>query len=204
MANIKKLETLVKNFETVSKDTLKATIDNRQIDVDSLTDREKFAVMIFAELKRAFETKDYSLVLDCNYAQSKFHNKTDKQLEKGQANIWLVDYFRLISKANKNQSLIQVYVFTDPKKGTCRFTLCTSAAKVNREQFEALKDDLKFTVVIDKNGKAKTSERSNVGYDEIVTTVKSVCAVLATTVKPKEAVAEVEAVAESVAEKVGS
>jgi hypothetical protein len=75
--------------------------------------------------------------------------------------------------------MIQFYVSANPKKGSCSFTLCTSCAKANLEQLLALRDDLKFAPLIDKSGRAKTTTRKGIQYDELVDVVKAVCAVLA-------------------------
>ena len=174
MANYKKLETLVKNFETLTDDILNEIVNNEEVDVTTLSDREKFSCLVFAEMRKALETKNHELVLDCNYPQSKKHNKKDPADDE-----WLVDYYRLVSKDTKNQSMIQFYVSANPKKGECKFTLCTSCAKANLDQFLALRDDLKFEPLLDKNGNAKTTTRKGIQYDELVDVVKAVCAVLA-------------------------
>lgn len=177
MANYKKLETLVKNFTETTDEVYKEIIDNEMVDVSTLTAKDKFAVLVFVELAKALGTKDHKLVLDCNFPASKFHNHEDEADDE-----YLVDYYRLVSSADANRSLIQFYVNADPNKGNCKFNLCTSCAKANREQFEALEDELHFLVKRDpKTGRAKTSQRNNVGYEEIVDVVKAVCAVLANT-----------------------
>ena len=165
---MKKLETLTKALETITPAALAAIINNEDaVDAEHLTPNEQFAVLIFDELARALKTKEHVLVLDCNYAQSK--NDIPK-----------VDYFRLVSNDTKNQSMIQVYVHANAKAGTVNFALCTSCARVNREQFIALADDLKFVIKCDsRTGRAKTSQRTGISYDDIVPVVKSVCAVLA-------------------------
>ena len=188
MSSYKKLETLVKNFDNVTDEDLNAIIDNENVDVTMLSPREKFSVMVFVELQKALETKDHTLVLDCNYPQSKFHNKTDKELAKGQEPWFRVDYFRLVSKDTRNQSMIQFYPEANVKKGTCNFRLATSCAKCNREQFEALEDELHFVVIRGKDGNAKHTERRDIPYEEVVSAAKSVCAVLATA--PKSAAKE--------------
>lgn len=181
MANYKKLETLVKNFETLTDDILNEIVNNEEVDVSTLSDREKFSCLVFAEMKKALETKSHELVLDCNYSQSKKHNKKDPADNK-----WLVDYYRLVSKDNKNASMIQFYVSANPKKSSCSFTLCTSCAKANLEQFLALRDDLQFAPLTDKSGRPKTTTRKGIQYDELVDVVKAVCAVLANNAKKEE------------------
>ena len=161
---MKKLETLAKSL--VNAD-FASIINNEDVVVDSLTENEKFAVLIFAELEKALKTKEYFLTLDCNYKQSK--NEVLK-----------VDYFRLVSNDTQNQSMIQFYCRANAKKATCKFLLCTSCAKANREQFESLENELHFTVKRDKKtNRAKTTQRNDIDYAEIVDVVKAVCAVLA-------------------------
>ena len=185
MANYKKLENLVKDFETLTDEMLKDIVNCPDIEVDTLSDKEKFSCLIYEQMSRALETKSHKLMLDCNYPQSNKHHKSEKQLAKGQEPEWLVDYYRLVSKEGKQKSLIQIYVSANPKKGSCNFTLCTSCAKDNLAQFEALRDELHFEPVPKKGDGAKTSRRVNVGYDELVAVCKAVTAILANTEKAR-------------------
>ena len=186
MANYKKLENLVKDFETLTDDILNEIVNCPDVDVSTLTDREKFSCLVFQQMSRALETKNHKLVLDCNYPQSNMHNKSDKQLEKGQSQQWLVDYYRLISKEGKHKSLIQIYVAANPKNGTCKFRLCTSCAKDNLAQFISLRDELHFEPFgKKKDGGAKTTQRNNVDYSELVDVCKAVTAILANTEKAR-------------------
>lgn len=166
MKTMKKLETLKKNLETVTDETLAAIIANEEVDLDTLTAADKLAVLMYEELAKALKTKEHQLLLDCNYADSK----------NAQNGVMLVDYYRLASHG----SMIQVYV----KKNT--FSVCTSASKANREQFAALAD-LKFTTKYDKKtGRAKTTQRSGITYEELVPVIKSVIAVLESTAHAKK------------------
>ena len=186
MANYKKLENLVKDFETLTDELLAEIVGCEHIDVSTLTEKEKFACLVYEQMQRALETKSHKLMLDCNYPQSNKHNKSEKQLAKGQEPQWLVDYFRLVSKEGKQKSLIQIRVHANPKAGTCLFDLCTSCAQENLEQFIALKDELHFEPVgKKKDGGAKTSHRGNVAYDDLVAVCKAVTAILANTAKAK-------------------
>ena len=185
MANCKKLENLVKDFETVTDENLNEIVNCPDVDVSTLSDREKFACLVYQQMSRAIDNKAYKLVLDCNYPQSNKHNKSEAQLAKGQSPEWLVDYFRLISKEGKQKSLIQIYVYADPKKGTCTFNLCTSSAVANLEQFEAMQEELQFIPVPKKGGGAKTSKRDKVSYDDLIHVCKAVVAVLSATEKAK-------------------
>ena len=187
MANYKKIETLVKDFESLTDDILNAIVKCPDVDVSTLSDREKFSCLVFEQMSRALETKSHRLMLDCNYPQSNKHNKSDKQLAKGQTPEWLVDYYRLVSTDGKQKSLIQIYVTANPKSGTCKFNLCTSCAKNNLEQFVALRDELHFEPVGKKDGEgAKTTRRMGVDYTELVEVCKAVTAILSANAKKAE------------------
>ena len=185
MANYKKLENLVKDFETLTDEFLNEIVDCPDVDVSTLTDKEKFSCLIYQQMSRALANKAYKLMLDCNYPKSNMHNKSEKQLAKGQTPQWLVDYYRLVSKDGKQKSLIQIYVTANPKTGTCKFGLCTSCAKDNLAQFISLRDELHFEPVGKKDGGAKTTRRMNVDYAELVDVCKAVTAILSTTEKAR-------------------
>ena len=164
---MKKLDTLKKMLDTVSTDELNAIINNNNVDVDSLTQFEKLSVLMYAELAKALKTKEHTLLLDCNFADSK-NVKND---------VLLVDYYRLAI----NNTMIQIYV----KRNS--FAVCTSASKANREQFAQLENDLHFVTKYDKKtNRAKTTQRNNISYDDLVSVVKSVIAVLENTATNKQ------------------
>ena len=186
MANYKKLETLVKNFDSITDELLAEIVHCDNIDVTTLSPREKFACLVYEEMRKALDTKSHTLVLDCNYPKSNMHNKSERQLAKGHTPVWLVDYFRLVSNDDDPKSLIQIYVSANPKNGTCKFRLCTSCAKDNLAQFLSLRDELHFEPVGKKGGEgAKTTQRNNVDYTELVDVCKAVVAILANTAKAK-------------------
>lgn len=163
---MKKLDTLKKMLETISNDELNAIINNSAVSADDLTQFEKLSVLMYAELAKALKTKEHQLLLDCNFADSK-NVKND---------ILLVDYYRLAI----NNAMIQIYV----KKNS--FAVCTSASKANREQFAQLENDLHFVTKYDKKtNRAKTTQRNNISYDELVAVVKAVIAVLENTATNK-------------------
>ena len=165
---MKKLDTLKKLLATADENALNteltAIICNDDVKANELSEFEKLSVLMFAEIAKAVKTKEHTLVLDCNYANSK--NDTLK-----------VDYYRL-AIAN---AMIQVYV----RKNS--FRICTSASKANREQFKQLENELHFVTKYDKKtNRAKTTERINISYEDIVDVIKSVVAVLENTVKHSE------------------
>lgn len=163
---MKKLETLKNALETVTAETLAAIVNNEDVATEDLTPAEKLAVLMYAEFEKALKTKEHQLLLDCNYPDSK----------NVQSGVLLVDYWRLAAHG----SMIQVYV----KRNS--FGICTSASKANREQFAAL-DDLGFVTKYDKKtGRAKTTQRNGVTYEELVPVIKSVLAVLENTATAKK------------------
>jgi hypothetical protein len=168
---MKKLETLKKALESITNEALAEIVDNSAVDIDSLTEFEKLSVLMYAELEKALRTKEHKLLLDCNFADSK-NVKND---------VLLVDYYRLAI----NNAMIQIYV----KRNS--FAVCTSASKANRAQFEALENDLHFVTKYDKKtNRAKTTQRNNISYDEIVEVIKNVIAVLENTAQNKATEAE--------------
>lgn len=158
---MKKLDTLRKELESISNEELANIINNNNVELDSLSAHEKLSVLMYRELSKAINNKKYNLLLDCNYSNSKNE-------------ILLVDYYRL-AVAN---SMIQVYV----RKNS--FRICTSASKSNREKFSQLENELHFITKYDKKtNRAKTTERINISYDDIVNVIKQVIAILEDTTK---------------------
>lgn len=175
MANIKSIESLRKAAETITEAEVLNIINNEN--VTEVSNREVLAVLIYQELKKALDTKETTLLLDCNYAESKFHNRTDKEKANGIEDTYLVDYFRLISN-DSGKSLIQFYCQPDTGRDSCTFRMATSCAKLVREQFIALEEDLKFTIKRRPNGNPRWSERKAVSYVEVVDVTKAVVSIL--------------------------
>lgn len=164
---MKKLDTLRNALETVTEETLAKIIANDDVDTTALTQAERLSVLMFDEFAKALKTKEHQLLLDCNYADSK----------NAQNGVLLVDYYRLAIHG----AMIQIYV----KKNS--FAVCTSASKANREQFAALENDLHFVTKYDKKtGRAKTTQRNGILYDDLVPTVKAVIAILENTATAKK------------------
>lgn len=171
---MKKMTTIAAAAAKTTTDALTTIIGCPDIDAENLTANKRLAVLAFAELAKATKTKDSHLILDCNYGQSKNHTSGN----------YLVTYWRLVSNDTKNQSMVQVYAHPSAKRGVITFSLCTSCAKMNREQFERV-TDLQFTVKYNKKtGRAKTSERKGVSYEELPSVLASVRAVLANSASP--------------------
>lgn len=163
---MKKLETLKKALETITDAELEKIINNADVEIDALTDFEKLSVLMYNEIAKSINSKSHTLLLDCNFADSK----------NRQNNILLVDYYRLAV----NNSMIQIYV----KRNS--FAICTSASKANREQFALLESDLHFVTKYDKKTqRAKTTQRNNIAYDDIVNVIKQVIAILESTAQNK-------------------
>ena len=161
---MKKLDTLKKELETIENAKIAEYIDNENVDIDTLTNNEKLFVLMFNEIAKAINTKDYKIVLDCNYANSK-------------NSVLRVDYYRL-AVAN---CMIQVYC-----NAKHTFSICTSANQANREKFKTLENDLHFITKYDKKTqRAKTTQRNAIAYDEITSVIKQVIAVLKETATEK-------------------
>lgn len=185
MSKPRTLETLIKEYTNLTDEMLDSIISNENVDVTTLAESEKFSTLIYTELCKALNTKERELLLDCNYPLSKMCHKTERQLAKGEEPMWLVNYYRLITRDDKMKTLIQIYVTCNPATGTCKFNLSTSCEKNNRAKFEAMEDDLHFTVKRQKDGTPRWSERKNVPYDDIVDVARAVCAILSATDKEK-------------------
>jgi hypothetical protein len=183
MKNYKTLEDLMKAFETLTDETIAQIVGNENISGAALAENEKLSVLIFDELSKALTTEDRQLVLDCNFPKSKFHNRTAKQIENGLENEYLVNYFRLISN---NDSVPMLHIWPrniSATKGTCTFELHITAdvapiLQANEEEFH-------FTIKRRPNGIIRDVYRSGVTYDEIVSVVNSLCALLATNAETK-------------------
>lgn len=167
---MKKLETIKKTLTAENINSVLADIiNNDNVDVETLTEREKFSTLIYAELAKALNSKTHELLLDANYAQSKFHNTEQ----------YKVDYFRFISKDTAHATMIQLYAHANVKKATCDFRVCFSCAKTVRSQVKQLENN-DFVVRFNSISKrAKTTERRNIDYTEIVSVIKTICAILA-------------------------
>lgn len=176
---MKSLKTLQNEVKTITNEELAAIINNEDVDVEPLSEHEKLSVLIYRELAKALNTKNRELVLDCNYSNSK--------------NTYLkVDYFRLAVY----NVMIQIYC---NKKS---FMICTSCSKANREILEERAEELKFTIKRDKKtGRAKTAERRNISYEEVVNVVKSLISIFEITATAKKEKTEKNKPAEAEAKK---
>ena len=155
-AKMKKYDTLKKTLENIDNDTLKAIIQNDDIIIDALSKNEKMSVLVFNELQKALNNKKYQVIMNCNYANTK-------------KSVYDMTYYNI---AIQNR-MIQIYY----KAQKNAFDICTSCAKCYREQFEKL-DELQFHIKLDKNNRAKTTERKTIAYDDIVSVIKSLIAIL--------------------------
>ena len=168
---MKKLETILKTLESISNEALAQIVNNENVVIDSLTDNDKKFILFFAEIEKAINTKDYKIVLDCNYQNSK-------------NSVLRVDYYRL-AVAN---CMIQVYC-----NARNTFSICTSANQANREKFATLEEEVHFVTKYDKKtNRAKTTQRNSIAYDDIVSVIKQVIAVLKETATEKQSNAEAE------------
>lgn len=190
---IRTINELAEELVTVTDATLQNILGpNENIDITTLSNKEKYCLLVYRELAKALEGKNRHLVLDANYEKSGFHNKTEAQKAKGQCDQWLVDYYRVVD--DNGDSLIQVYTKRpNYKTGDISFALCTSCAEMNREQLTALEEEMRFEIARNKQGQAKTSYKEGISYYGIGEVVKTVCAILENTDNARAAVREAKA-----------
>ena len=157
---MKKYETLKKTLETTEENTLlimlSDIIKNDDIIAKALTKNERMSVLVFNELQKALNNKKYSIIMNCNYSNSK-------------KSAYDMTYYN-IAISNR---MIQIYY----KAQKNAFDICTSCAKCYREQFDKL-EELNFHIKYDKNKRAKTTERKTISYDDITNVIKSLIAIL--------------------------
>ena len=169
---MKNMNTLLKEVETMTEDTLYSVIEDNHVDFDKLTRKEKQSFLALREIGKAIDSKKYKLVFDCDFETSKFHD--EKKVADGSAQ-FLVDYACIVSKTDVNTRLLQIY--TTSTTNTTYFRICTTCKEAlrNSEVF----DSIGFTTRYDtKTKRAKTTQRTNIQYDEIVNTIKSVLSIL--------------------------
>ena len=175
MANIKNITTLLKALEEVSDEALEAIISNDNVEVEELKPAQKLCVLVYDALTKGINTSKYQLVMDCNFAASKFHGHEDAAEDQ-----YKVDYFRVVATAAPTVSLMQIYAKPTRAADGIKFSVCTSCKKLIRDQLTTMENDLGFKVPVDKKtGRAKTSCKDNISYEDIVSVVKTVLAVLA-------------------------
>ena len=81
---MKKLATLKKTLEAENiNETLTNIINNENVDVETLSEREKFSTLIYSELAKELNNRTNELLLDANYKQSKFHNSEQYKVDVG-------------------------------------------------------------------------------------------------------------------------
>ncbi len=169
---MKQMNTLIKELETMNADTLYSVIEDNHVDFDKLTRREKQSFLALREVGKAVSNSKYNLVFDCDFESSKFHD--EKKQKSGEAQ-YLVDYACIVSKTDVNTRLLQIY--TTSTNDSTYFRICTTCKEALRES-EAF-EKIAFTTRYDKKtGRAKTTQRTNIQYNDIVAVIKSVLAIL--------------------------
>ena len=167
---MKTMNTLIKNVETMTEDTLYNVIECTHVDFNKLTRKEKQSFLALNEVKKAIDGKKYTLVFDCDFETSKFHNKADES-----ENQYLVDYACVVSNTDINTRLLQIYATSIGD--TTYFRICTTCKKALREA--NFLESFGFKTRYDKKtGRAKTTERKNIEYDTLVLAIKNVLATL--------------------------
>ena len=168
---MKKLETLRKEATTVSADILDTIVNCKDIDVNLLTDNQKLAVLVFSEYAKSMKSnKLVSLVLDCNYSNSKLH-------AKGQ---YLVDYFRIIDEHNDCLARCYIHASVSKKSDSAKVTtdIRFSCKKAVLAQTDAL-EKAQFEIFRYKaTGKVRNVRKQAVDYNDFVQTAKDALAIL--------------------------
>ena len=147
---MKKYAVITKDVENVTVTELETIVHNfTQYDCSIATVFEKKCILYFRELAKAVNTKDYEIVLNCNYAHRKTQNNAVTEYR-------LAVYDRMI----------HVYC----KKNKC--SICCSIAEKNKQVFADRFEQLQ--IVTDNK---KTAYRNNVNYDELAQLIKDIIAV---------------------------
>lgn len=162
---MKKLETLRKEIETITTEELDNIVACENIDCETLTDKQKLAVLIFNEYAKAINNKTVTCVLDCNYTNSKLHDKED----------YKVDYFRITDE--HNDSLARCYIHIN--KETVTTDIRFSAKKAVLACATSLEKYADFEIFKYKETqKVRNVRKQAVNYDDFVATAKLALALL--------------------------
>ena len=169
---MKNINTIIKNVEAMTEDTLYSVIEDTHVNFDELTRREKQSFLTLCEVKKAVENSKYSLVFDCDFETSKFHD--EKKQKDGSAQ-YLIDYACIVSKTDVNTRLLQIY--TTSTNTETYFRICTTCKEAlrNAKVFESFGFKTRFDT---KTGRAKTTQRTNIAYTDIVSCIKNVLSIL--------------------------
>ena len=169
---MKQLKTLVKEVESMNDDMLYSVVECEHVSSDTLTKKEKQSFLALNEVRKAVVNSKYDFFFDCDFATSDFHS--EKKVKAGEAK-YLVDYACVTSKADVNTRLLQIYATSIGE--TTYFRICTTCKEAlrNADVFENIGFKTRYNT---KTGRAKTTQRSNISYDDIVATIKNVLSVL--------------------------
>ena len=168
---MKKLETLKKELANITTDELANIVNCTNVDCETLTDADKIAILVFNEYSKSMKSnKAVSLVLDCNYSNSKLHEK----------NQYLVDYFRITDE--HNDCLARCYIHTRHSKKDDTLAVTTdirfSCKKAVLAQTDAL-EKADFEVFRYKaTQKVRNVRKQAVAYDDFVQTMKDALLIL--------------------------
>lgn len=143
-------------------------------DVDTLREQRKMhdiiSVLAFDEIRSAIACKTSTLVFDCNFAQSRFHNKKDAS-----ENEWKVDYSAIVSSDDVNTRMIQIYA-RKVSGDTMFFDLYTSCKHSIVDA--SLLENVGYTTERDRNGRPTTSKMLHVPFENVPTIIKQTRAIL--------------------------
>lgn len=190
---MKKIETLRKELETINNNDLAAMIGNsKNVDVESLSDKEKLCILIYNEYAKSLNNKSTQILLNCDCADAKDTTTS-------------TDYFKILDSENRSIARCYIHVKKNSVTTDLRFTA--------RKKILEREDDIKALQFVtyrypegSKNaGKARNCERQAIPYDEFIRVAKAIVPILLdtkVTAKKIEEEAPVKKTAKKTAKKV--
>lgn len=148
---MKKYETLKKELQTVTIDELKNIAKhNSNLNYDAIMndDFSKLCLLFYRELKKAVDSKESSLELNCNYAKRRYKDSD------------IIDVYDFAINSNN----IQIYM----KKRCC--AICTTKKSAFAEALE--NSDLKFIAAL------KKTHKESIAFDDVCNILKQVIAIV--------------------------
>jgi hypothetical protein len=174
---MKKYETLAKMLANTDENALAEMLaniaQNEALIVDALTAKQKMHLLQFAELEKALKNAKYTLVLDCNFENSK--------AQTAQTHI-----YSLLDTANKRV----LHIYSHDK--TLDIVFSSNSATLEKVAFaDKLTSD--FTVKHKRDSKTqrvKETKLASVAFDSMINAIKFALLILETSVADLQAMLE--------------
>lgn len=169
---MKQMNTIVKEVDKMTEDTLYSVIEDTHVDFEKLTRKQKQSFLALNEIRKAIVNSKYDFFFDCDFENSDFHNA--KKIANGEDK-YLVDYACIVSRQNTGKRLLQIYATSFDNY--THFKVCTTCEEAFRlsNVFETIGYK---TLTNTKTGRAKTTQRTAIPYTDIVESIKSVLTIL--------------------------